>query len=320
MKLCLAVLGLLLAGSVYAEEEKSSYDWLKMVTLAAHQTDYSGVFVYQYDNQVETSLISHIVGPDSEYEKIESLDGPRREIVRHHGQAWCITDQKVVQLNNRLARGGLSFILPEQLPALSANYQVEEIGVERVAGYASQVVLLKPRDNLRYAHKIWVYSTSGLPLRTAVLDDRNQLVEQYTFTQLKMGNEVDHTWISSLNAPDINSASAKDPDAEKISKFADSGWVVDGIPAGFTKIMEVQRPMHGRHMPVTQLVFSDGLAAFSVFIELLETDQDEVEGLSSRGAVNLYHRQVDNHLYTVVGEVPPRTVMQVLDSIRYNGR
>ena len=57
-----------------------------------------------------------------------------------------------------------------------------------------------------------------------------------------------------------------------------------------------------------------------MFIELTDADEDDVEGLSSRGAVNLYHKVVDKHLYTVVGEVPPRTVMQILDSVRYNGK
>jgi len=45
-----------------------------------------------------------------------------------------------------------------------------------------------------------------------------------------------------------------------------------------------------------------------------------MEGFSSHGALNLYHKVVDKYLYTVVGEVPPRTVMQVLDSIRFNGK
>lgn len=83
--------------------------------------------------------------------------------------------------------------------------------------------------------------------------------------------------------------------------------------------MEIQRPMRGRHAPVTQLVFSDGLSAISVFIEPDDGDEDDANGLSSRGAMNLYHKLANDHLITVVGEVPARTVMQVADSLRYNG-
>ena len=84
--------------------------------------------------------------------------------------------------------------------------------------------------------------------------------------------------------------------------------------------MEILRRMRGKHAPVTQIVYSDGLSAISIFIEPNDEDEDDVDGLSSRGAVNLYHKLVDQNLITVVGEVPPRTVMQVLDSVRYNGK
>jgi sigma-E factor negative regulatory protein RseB len=84
--------------------------------------------------------------------------------------------------------------------------------------------------------------------------------------------------------------------------------------------MEIQRPMRGRHAPVTQIVFSDGLSAISIFIEPDDEDDDEAEGLYSRGAVNMYHKVMDKRLFTVVGEVPPRTLMQVFHSVRYNGK
>jgi sigma-E factor negative regulatory protein RseB len=71
---------------------------------------------------------------------------------------------------------------------------------------------------------------------------------------------------------------------------------------------------------VTQIVYSDGLSSISVFIEPNDGDEDDVDGLSSRGALNLAHKVQGQNLITVVGEVPPRTVMQVVDSIRYNGK
>ena len=78
--------------------------------------------------------------------------------------------------------------------------------------------------------------------------------------------------------------------------------------------------MRGKHAPVTQMVFSDGLSAISIFIEPDDGDEDDVDGLSSRGAVNMYHKVMDDHLITVVGEVPPRTVIQVFDSVRFSGK
>lgn len=322
------IFGLLLAAAnayaanAYAEERQAGLDWLKIVAFAGHQTNYSGIFVYQYDNRVETSRIIHVVEADGEYEKLESLDGPKREIIRHHGQVWCYINHKMVQMNSQeqQMRSKFADLLPEQLSVLSTNYQAREVGAERVAGYNTQAILFQPNDNLRYAHKIWVHTDSGLLLKASVLGDRNKVVEQYAFTQLQLGGNIDRSWIDrGASADKPGSGSIISPEKNMGGTHVNSGWVADFLPSGFRKTMEIQRPMRDKHAPVTQIVYSDGLSAISIFIESNDEDEDDVEGLSSRGAVNLYHKVVGNHLLTVVGEVPPRTLMQVFHSIRYNG-
>lgn len=324
MRVYAAFCGLLLAtANTYAGEQQASLDWLKVVAFAGHQTDYSGIFVYQYDNRVETSRITHVVEQDGEYEKLESLDGPKREIVRHHGQVWCYINHKMVQMDSQpqQMRSRFTDLPTEQLSVLSANYQAKEIGVERVAGYNTQVILFQPNDNLRYVHKIWVHTDSGLLLKAAVLGEKNQVVEQYAFTQLQLGGSIDRSWIAQNAAASKQGAGQNmPPEVNKGAAYKNSDWVVDLLPPGFKKTMEVERQMRGKHRPVTQLVFSDGLSAISIFIEQNDQDEDDVEGLSSRGAVNLYHKVVGDHLITVVGEVPPRTLMQVFHSVRYNGK
>jgi sigma-E factor negative regulatory protein RseB len=319
---CRFVLGgvLLITGfSAFAGEQQIDLNWLKVVAFAAHQTEYSGVFVYQYGNRVETSRITHIAEPDSEFEKLERLDGPKHEIVRHHGHVWCYINQKMVQVDSKQAHGQFPDLLSEQISALSENYWVKDAGVERVAGYNAQTIMFKPKDKLRYAHKIWAHTDSGLILKAAVLDDKNQLVEQYAFTQLQIGGGIDRSWVKQSASDNAGSLPAS-PEPLKGGTPVNSGWVADSLPPGFKKSMEIQRPMRGRVSPVTQLVFSDGLSAISIFIEPDNSDEGSGSGLFSRGAVNLYSKVMNQYLFTVVGEVPPRTVMQVLDSVRYNGK
>ncbi len=319
MKAWVGFCGLLLTFNVCAAGGQSTSDMLKAIAFAGHQTDYSGVFVYQYGNHVETSRISHIVDANGEYEKLEGLDGPKREIIRHHGQVWCYRQNQMVQVESQQGKDKFPMLLPNQLSALSENYKVREMGTDRVAGHETRVLLFQPRDKLRYSRKIWVDKDTGLLLKSAVLNDKNQIVEQYAFTELKVGKDADRSWIASdevKNLPGLGQMSA-----DKAAPAVNSGWVVDELPAGFKKTTELIRPMHGNHAPVTQLVYSDGLSAISVFVEPVNAgDEDENEGLSSRGALNFYHKVVDNHVYHVVGEVPPITVIQVLNSIRYNGK
>src|SRR5574340_1349859 len=230
MRMRVALFGLLLAAAnAYAGERQVSLDWLKTVAFAAHQTDYSGVFVYQYDNHVETSRITHVVEPDSEYEKLESLDGPTREIIRHHGQVWCYISHKMVQVDSRQGRSRFPSLLPEQLSSLSANYQAREAGMERVAGYNTHVILFQLMDNLRYAQKIWAHTDSGLLLKAAVLGDKNRVIEQYAFTQLQIGGNIDRSWIGAQSSA---GGASMAPETAKGGTAINSGWVVDALPAG----------------------------------------------------------------------------------------
>ena len=320
MRLIVAFCGLLfaVAANGYAEEMPTSLDWLEVVAFAGHQTNYSGVFVYQYDNRVETTSIIHVTQANGEYEKLESLDGPQREIIRHNGDVWGYINHEMVQVGSQHGHNNFPSLLPEQLSALKANYKGELLGVERVAGYKAQVILFQPKDNLRYSHKLWVHTDSGLLLKAAVLGSKNKVAEQYAFTQLQIGGKIDRSWVKEC---DSAAAHAKKlPETDKDIKPVNSGWVADMLPPGFKKTMEIERQMHGKHAPVTQMVFSDGLSAISIFIEPNDGDEDDEDGLSSRGAVNLYHKVLDRNLVTVVGEVPPRTVIRVLDSVRYNGK
>lgn len=313
----LLYLALLMSCSSYGVEHQTTQDWLKTVAIAGRLTNFSGVFVYHYNHRVETYQISHVMVNDSVYEKITNLDGQKQEIIRHHGQTWCYRNHKMVQVATQQAQTKFPTLLLEQLSELNDSYQAQDTGVTNVAGYATQVVMFKPKDSYRYTHKIWVNTDTGLLLKSAVLDEKQQILEQYVFTQLKIGAEVDKKWLTETKANGVNLGA----DAKALLPITTaSGWGVDVLPSGFRKLQEIKRPMSGKHAPVTQLVFSDGLSAISVFIEPADQDEDDTEGLSTRGALNLYQKVINQHLFTVVGEVPARTVMQVIDSIRYNGK
>jgi sigma-E factor negative regulatory protein RseB len=317
--------------------------WLQIMAFAAHQTDYSGTFVYQYGGHIETSRITHIADRDGEHGRLESLDGPRREIIRNNDQVWCDTGNGMVR--TELGQGGREFpaLLPQQITLLKENYLIKPAEEVRLAGFHAHAMIFQPKDNLRYTHKMWADSVSGLLLKSEVLDERGAAIEQYYFTQLSIGGDIDRKWII-LNQPVTGFHDREALHSRRGQKRAEpngtphegdphtahplppmsvshvaSGWRVDALPSGFKKIAEVRRQMHGKDSPVIQMVFSDGLAGISVFIEKSDNDEDDHTGLSSQGVIQVYTRVLDDHLVTVVGELPPRTVMQVADSVREGG-
>jgi sigma-E factor negative regulatory protein RseB len=312
--LCIALFAPL---SAWADPWRQDDHWLKTMEFAAHQTDYSGTFVYQSGNHSETSRITHLTDSDGEHERLESLDGTQREIVRTNDEVWYYDgDRKVKVAKNQAARS-FPALLPEQISLLNENYLIKPGDEDRVAGFHAHVVVFQPKDNLRYSHKMWADSSSGLLLKAAVLDEHGQIVEQYAFTQLTLGGVVEKTW--KIPAKPLATASRTMTSLPK-SVIKNSGWKADALPAGFKKTLEVRRPLKGKESPATQMVFSDGLAGISIFIEELSDNPNPRTGLSSKGVIQFYSKVMGEHLITVVGEVPAKTVMQIADSVRYGGQ
>lgn len=320
ISVALALCGLC-AISAWADPLREEGEWLRTMAFAAHQTNYSGVFAYQSGGRVEMSRITHIYDKDGEHERLEGLDGLRREIIRNNDKVWIYLGDKKVRVEKRLAQHGFPSLLPEQIQAIRENYQVIQGEEDRVADYHAHTVVFQPRDNLRYAHKMWAHSESGLLLKAVVLDKQGIVIEQYAFSQLNIGGNVNRNW----NTPNESEAvlmahqSELSPQPKAGIESASCGWQVDAMPPGFKKMHELRRTISDKKFPVVHIVYSDGLAGISVFIEKVSESTDINLGLSSQGAVHIYSRMVGDNLVTVVGEVPPRAVIQVADSVRYAG-
>lgn len=300
--------------------------WLETMAFAAHLTDYSGTFVYQFGSHVETSRVTHVVDANGEHGRLESLDGARREIIRNNDEVWCYVGDSKVRVEMRSSDREFPALLPDQkaLSNISENYLIKQAGEARVAGFHAHAILFQPKDGQRYGHRMWADASSGLLLKAEVIDERGETVEQYAFTQLTVGGDIDRSWIAQEKPGAVKNGAVPNSrqhgaSAKGTAPVGASGWQVDALPAGFQKIMEVRRTMHSRAAPAIQMVFSDGLAGISVFIEENDGDEDDHPGLTSQGAIQVYSELVGDHLVTVVGEVPPQTVIQVANSVRYAG-
>ena len=294
--------------------------WLMKMASASRQLNYTGTFIYRHgNNQSETSRIVHFVNSaGGEFEKLETLDGAPREVIRTNDQVTCyLPATKTITIEKRSAQR-FPAMLPEKLGAVTDNYNVRKAGMDRVAGYDCQVVVLEPRDKLRYGHQYCAETRSGLPLRARTLNDKNELLESFVFTQLKIGGSFNRDMVKSRYAAKSRDWKV-DRSALVISEVqSETGWVLTQQPSGFRKLTELKRSIAGRSATVSHIVFSDGLAAVSVFIEPLPKNPPQLN-LSHQGAVNIYTRLTADHLVTALGEAPAATVMQIANSLEFRG-
>ncbi len=310
---------LLAAESTPLDVSQDGVALLKKMASASRRLNYSGTFVYQHAGQNETSRIVHFVNPaGGEFEKLETLDGPAREVIRTNDHVTCyLPDSKTVLIEKRSSRR-FPALLPEQLSGVADNYVVSVTGMDRVAGYDCRVVLLEPKDKLRYGHQFCAEAGSGLPLRSRTLSEKKQLLEAFAFTELKIGGSFSRDQVRSRYAARSKEWKV-DHSALAITDVpADTGWSLTRQPTGFKKLTELKRSIAGRAGMVSHIVYSDGLAAVSVFIEPLPKARP-ARSLSHQGAVNIYIRPIADHMVTVLGEAPAATVMQIANSLEFRG-
>ena len=299
-------------------DTSSAQSWLKRMTDAAQNLNYDGTFVHRSGNQLETMRIIHRADEKGERSRLVSLSGKKREVLRNSTQVVCILpgDQSVVVAKTRPPNLFSSNVLTAK-EGFQDYYALAVAGGDRVAGRFAEVLTLVPKDTHRYGYRLWVDRDTGFLLKSELLNPLGRPLEQFIYTQISLllsipdellepgisGREM--TWHISENTISGNA---------HIEQNDQSIWKVSWMPEGFMMTDQAESSMPSGDKMVKQMVFTDGLASLSVFVEPLG-DHESLDGLSVMGALNAFGLVVEQHQITVVGEVPSETVEAVAKSV-----
>ncbi len=292
-----------------------AHAWLEKMTRAVRMLNYEGTFVYLRGDQLEAMQIVHMVDDHGERERLLSLNGAAREVVRDNDRVTCIwPDAGSVFVDKRHPHRAFPVVMPTELKALDAYYRFICVGHDRMAGKSVHQVTIEPRDVYRYGYHLWLDSESALPLKSDLIDAEGNVLEQVMFTSL---HQFDHFMPEKLEpATQGKGFTYIDKQGTQQKPALDQvRWKIEQLPLGFELSMHGWRRLPKGGQDVEHLVFTDGLASFSIYIERLG-DNKGLEGASRMGAVSAYGHAVDEYQFTVVGEVPRDTVERVGQSIR----
>ena len=288
---------------------------LKQVAYAGRSLNFTGIFVLQKGDHFETCRITHHGGGSQELEKIERMDGNPLEITRVNDDILVyMPEDKLVKSKAGVQERSFPSLTEDQLTTVGQNYDVYVGNVDRIAGRFATHITLLPKDKLRYRHELWIDQKTGLQIKAQMFTDRNELVEQIMFTEISVGNHVTEDMTRSIYEDE---ALAWRMDRGARSQLRNAAakrlWAVSKPPPGFKQVMELQRKVGATGSRV-QLVFSDGFAAVSVFIDSRRNNGFRA-GLGREGSLNVYRRVLDDQFVTVLGDVPANTVKQIGDSL-----
>ena len=302
---------LLVSLNAFAED---AWQILEKTAFAARELNYSGQFIYQNGGQTRAVEITHMNQDGREMTRNMVLDDKPREVYSQ-GSDIVIFQPKneKVMIEKRRGQNLFPAILPTNLRLIKSSYTARLGATELVAGRSAQIVELVPNDAFRYSYKIWADAEFGLLLKMTLLNNKNETLEQIYFNQLSMLNSQDINWFQ----PKIDVSKNYVMENTPAITHTDENWIVAQLPAGYRKIDQVQRMVPGKSAPVSQLIFSDGIASVSLFIEPLAKGVRPKMGHMLVGSTNICAHVVEGYQVIVVGEVPAETVQQIAKAVTF---
>ncbi len=306
-----------LVTSAFANDAAEAMAQIQKMSDAMNNKSYSGDFVYLHGTQLESMSIQHVQTANGLKERLFSLNGEAREVFRDDENLTCVWpgSQKVILDKSKQ----LSFSplwIPDDVARLAKFYEFKIEGMGRVANRMGKIVFIQPKDNLRYGMRIWVDDAEGYLLKSVLLNSNNEVLEQVMFTQI---NHIENPELVAMNlAPkslDNFSIVSSHTSLQENRMMPDSAWKMEKLPLGFWQESAYKKPTKSGNDYVHHMIFTDGLASLSLFIE--KQSKDSLMGSSSMGAINAYGIIVNGYAVTAVGEVPQQTVKHLVSSIYY---
>jgi sigma-E factor negative regulatory protein RseB len=288
--------------------------------------NYDGTFSHWHGGQVEMLRIIHRVQDGTVSERLASLDGSGREFIRTGANLACyLPDKRTVVVEERAAAEPLV-----GFPAVNdqtANfYDIKEVARTRLNRRDTHVITVTPKDEYRYGYRLWIDDSTAMPLKTQLCDTHGQVIEQIVFASLTLSSHIPDAafrpefstegfqWVRNLRTPPLASP-------------ADSAsWSAMSLPPGFHMTVRSAQTLPGSAQPVDHLVFTDGVASVSVFVEIQQSGvqaqgspAEAVAEAATVGSSSAFSTVVDGHKITAVGEVPPATVQFIATQVKAQG-
>jgi len=302
------------------------FDMLKGMSDADQKQNYQGTFILRKSDDLSALRVIHGIDGEGDWESLESLDGEPRKVVRHNNRVVSVyPERELVTIRHTDTTQSLHPRLPDNIDQLDPFYSMTRLDDDRIAGHQTLVVDLLPKDQYRYGYRYWVDKNTGMLLRCDLLSEDKTIVEQMMFTSL------DYLAIAPVQAFDLhqfeqfNQQLLDEPEID-VQQNAGMSWTVNRLPKGFSltkSSMRYSRPalVLKSNSPdsippdLLHMVYTDGLASVSVFIEKNEGEKKHLQGALSMGAVNAFGNAMGDYFATVVGVVPVKTVQSMAESI-----
>jgi sigma-E factor negative regulatory protein RseB len=315
-------MGALLSSTVLAADD--AREWLEKMNQALTGKNYDGTFMHLSEGRVETMRIVHRVRGGRVTERLQALDGSGREFVRNNDELTCyLPDQHTVLVEPRQDRGPFLGSLPKFGAEVNDFYRIESLPASRVLNRPVKVIAVNPKDQFRFGYRLWLDEKSAMPLKTQLCDASGAIIEQILFARLEMPDNIaDSELTPAVRTDGMRWIRQGPPHGSSPTPL--SAFRAMELPPGFRLTISGAQTLGGASVPASHLVYSDGLATVSVFVEAQRDSGPDtappadppMQGLARVGSGYAFSTVIQGHQVTAVGEVPAQTVEFIAHAVK----
>lgn len=291
---------------------------LNQMSMAMSQLTYQGTFVYVQGSLVETMRITHVVDEDGIHERLVAETGPQRELWRDAGGvSWVAKDSRAVVRDPAFNRSYFPEVTAGAVEKATDYYDISLGGMEPLAGRLGRKLSIVPRDDYRYGYTLWLEEPSGLLLKWELFENPARPLARLMFTDIRIGHEVDRGELASTATMDDYQTRPSDlPEKQEVT-HAKPKWAPVTLPPGFRLTSHRRQEKQSADL-FQHLVYSDGIATVSVYVEKAVEGGSPPSGTSRLGTTHAFSRLAAGFQITVVGDVPALTVKDIGMAVTQN--
>ncbi len=308
-------LGAVLTLSAAHAGDLAPREWLDRMASAVQSTSYEGTVIRLRGGKVEALKVAHANADGVKREKVIVQEGSGLEIIRIGNEVHCILpDKKSVLVEEWNDQSTLFSTLPSSNIRFGSEYDVAAVRTGRIAGRKAILLAIRPHDEYRFGHRIWLDTATAFPLQTTLVGTDGDTIEQVKFADIALDKEIH----AAALAPSIDIENFRfiAHPRRSVTPAVESTWSATNLPPGFRVVSTHEEKMPGSDGTVVHILHSDGLANVSVFIE--PASEKKIAQRSQVGASSSYSTEIDGFRVTAVGEVPAVTVEQIATSMQPN--
>jgi sigma-E factor negative regulatory protein RseB len=298
--------------------------WLERMNVALTTRNYDGTFSHWHGGRVETLRIIHRVQDGAVSERLASLDGSGREFIRTGSSLACYLPDKRTVLVEQRPREEPLVGFPTVNDQTASFYDIREVARTRLNRRDTHVITVSPRDEYRYGYRLWIDDSTAMPLKTQLCDAHGNIIEQIVFASLTLPSRIPNSAFRPEVSTDGFQWLRTDamPPLPPLPPAAALAWNAMRLPPGFRMTVRSAQRLPGSPQPVDHLVFTDGVASVSVFVEVQQAHdgQPPMSQSAAVGSSSAFTTVVDGHKITAVGEVPPATVEFIATQVKAQGQ